>query len=142
MGRKQQATLRALVDDLVAHVQKVLAEELNVDAEHGRLLGLEVSRRLCEQYGKTYMYVPSALPFQLAERDQAIWHAYLTPGPDGARACTRDRVDQIAAEHKLSPQHVYVIVKLAHAMKLEQVQPTLDGFEMKAGTTSSRSTTR
>lgn len=132
MGRKQRETLLQFVDHLVATTAQVIGEELpQVDAAKARQVGVEIARRMCAQYGKTYMYVPSVLPFELTERDREIWAEYSVDGPDGARRFTRDRVDQIASARNLSPQHVYSIVKVMHQAEVARVQSGLP-FEDQA----------
>lgn len=125
MGRKGREKLLQFVDHLVATAEQVLGEELKVEKDRARAAGTEIARRICAQYGKTFMYVPSALPFELTERDREIWAEYSTDGPDGAKRYTRDRVDQIASARNLSPQHVYSIVKLMHQVEMARVQAGL-----------------
>ena len=128
MGRKQREKLLQFVDDLVAQAVAVLTTALQVPEPQAREAANAIARRICEQYAKTYMYVPSAMDFERTERDLEVWRKYGEDGSDGVRRYSRDRVDQLAEEYGVTPQHVYNIVRLQQHIETLSRQGQLPGI--------------
>lgn len=116
MGRLQRETLLQFVADLVAQAEAVLSG-LGVGNDKARQAGMEIAFRMCEQYAKTYMYVPTANNLHQALRNHDIAREYDQDGPNGVARRSRDRIDQIAAAHGLSVQQVYNVLQLQRGMK-------------------------
>ena len=134
MGRKQRTKLLQFVDDLVAKSVQVLTTTLDVPEPQAKAAATEIAHRICSQYARTYMYVPTDLDFELLPRDRAIWNDYGEDGPPDAqgrvaRRYSRDRVDELAAQHGITPQQVYNIIRMMKRLELRERQNTLPGFD-------------
>lgn len=131
MGRKQRTKLLQFVDDLVAQATKAMTASLDVSEEAAKVVATDIAHRICSQYGRSYMYVPTDLDFELSARDKEIWRKYGEDGPGerGARRWTRDRVDELATEYDLTPQQIYNIVRLMHRLEVKDRQGNLPGLE-------------
>lgn len=131
MGRKQREKLLQFVDDLVANGAAVITGMLGVGDAAAREAATELARRMCAQYARSYMYVPTDIDFELSDRDKEIWRKYgeVGPGQHGARPYTRDRVDELAVEYSITSTQIYNIIRLMRKLELAQRQGTLPGFE-------------
>ena len=76
------------------------------------------------------IYVPEDLDFELTKRDELIWAAYQTDGPDGARKFSPVRVEQFAREHNLTTQQIYNIIRLMKRLEVAERQGVLPGLEV------------
>ncbi|MBE7419871.1 MAG: hypothetical protein HS128_19365 [Ideonella sp.] len=131
MGGVQRTTLLQFVSDLVAQAESVLLN-LGVDPSKARQAGMEIAFRLCEQYAKTYMYVPTPNSLVQALRNHAIALEYDQDGPGGVARRTRDRIDQIAAIHDITVQQVYNVLSLQESLQAAETKHAsgvLPGFE-------------
>lgn len=134
MGRKQREKILQFIDDLVAQATRVMTTSLGIQEESAKRAATDIAHAMCCQYGKSYMYVPTDLDFQLSDRDHELYRKYGEDGPvDGrgifARRYTRDRVDQLAAEYGLTSQQVYNIIRLMKRLELKERQGVLPGLE-------------
>jgi Mor family transcriptional regulator len=98
------------IDAVETSAAEVLKEH-GFTQELGRAHGNEIARRLCHEYGKQVMYVPSTQTWDITERDARIIAEYGKPGPDGVRPFSQERAEQIARAEKLTMQWVYVTVR-------------------------------
>lgn len=117
--------LRAFVEDLVAHATRVMTARLGVDSDAALQAGTEIARRVCEQYARTYMYVPTTDDFERAARNAQIWQLY----GEGPFKYTHRRVDELAAQFELTPQQVYNIVRKMQRAAVAERQGVLPGLE-------------
>lgn len=129
MGRKGRAKVTVFADALVETGVKQLVSDLQVTEEAARATMGEITRKICWQYARQFIYVPLDMEFELTQRDQRLWDAYGQPGPDGARPYTSARVAQIAQLEEMTTVHLYRIFKLAKQRELASRQHQLPGFE-------------
>lgn len=128
MGRREREKVLAFVETVVSEGTALLTKRGMAEAE-AQAVAVELAKRICWRHAKSWMYVPAALDFGRDDRDAEIYAAYGTDGPDGARRFTKDRAEQLAAEHGFTVQHVYRIVRLQKHLEMVARQTPLDGFE-------------
>ena len=129
MARKGNKRLFQFIDDLVALGARELVEKAGLAEDEARSIMTSIAHGMCHQHSRTTLYVPAVLEIELDERDERIWAAYGQDGPDGARPFTKARIEQLAAEHQLTPRHVYSVISLAKRREQQRRQPGLPGFE-------------
>lgn len=122
---KSQKRVTAFVDTLVAIGSRALTAQLGLEDGLARDLMREIAHEICSQYGRTFMYVPADLGFDLERRNQEIWTKYGQSTPGGARAWTQERVEELAAEYRVTSIHVYRILAQFRAA----MQPRLPGLD-------------
>ncbi|MCW5657399.1 MAG: hypothetical protein KIT60_06830 [Burkholderiaceae bacterium] len=129
--RLQRETLLQFVADLVAHAESLLVD-VGIKPDQARQLGMELAFRLCEQYSKTYMYVPTPNNMRQALRNQAVAAEYNQDGPKGVLRRSNDRIHQLAAQHDLTAQQVRNVLNLHGALQADEPRrggAFLPGFE-------------
>jgi Mor family transcriptional regulator len=126
--RRQVTNFREAV---VRHTAEVLRAAGIPDAE-GRAHGDEVARRLCHEYGKSQMYVPSTQTWDVTERDERLYEAYTSRSAAGTPPFTQQRVEEVADEFKITTSYVYQVVSLVRARMQQDRQPTLPGLDQPA----------
>ena len=129
MARKGTHRIYQFVDDLVTLGHRELMAEFGVPEDHSRDTMLKIAHAMCHHYARTTIHVPALIEIRLDERDERIYEAYQLDGPDGARAFTKDRLEQLAAQYELTLRHLYSVVALARRRDLARRQPTLPGLE-------------
>lgn len=113
MGRKSRDRLYQFVDALVeTGARKLVVDQLLVDYDQARSVMREIAHAICNQYGRSVIYVPADLEFQLSKRDLEIWEKYTSDGSDGSRKFSPIRVAQLADEYRMTTQQIYCIVRL------------------------------
>ncbi len=118
-----------LVNDLMEIGGRHLVATLGMQEQDAQATMRLIAHRFCERNAKCMLYIPEDLQFGLVERDTKIWEAYQLDGPDGARKFTGARVEQLAAEHELSIQQVYNIVRREGKAELATRQGVLPGID-------------
>jgi Mor family transcriptional regulator len=133
--RRGTERLSAFVDSIVAHGTRELVSTLGVDVTLAREVMRTIAHRVCEQYQRTWIYVPVDLEYKLSARDRDIWAKYST---DSAlcRKFTPGRIAELSVEYQLTTVQLYCIVKLirereraAEAAEFARRQGTLPGME-------------
>ena len=134
MSRKKREKLLQFVDDLQAHSIKVLTK-MGVPEPTAKDAATDIAQRICAQYGRSYMYVPTDLDFKLAARDVELWVKYGQDGPPPtcAKKYSRDRVEELAEEYELTSQQMYCILRLMHRQEVSSRQGVLPGLEETKG---------
>lgn len=84
----------------------------------------EIVRRFCHRNAKSVVYIPEAISVAKMERNARIWQDYQT----GPKKFTPGRIEELAAEHDLTPQMVYQIVARERHRELREVQDELPGM--------------
>lgn len=128
-GRTGRRRPYQLVDDIVSVGSKELTEQFSIPEAIAREAMRQIAHKVCFLNKKSIIYVPEDLDFELTKRDEEIWVEYQTDGPDGARKFTPHRVDQLAAEHDLSTQQIYNIIRLMRRREVAERQGVLPGLE-------------
>lgn len=99
--------------------------------EQAEELMRQIAHEVCFMNCKVTIYIPEDLDFTLTKRDIEIWADYPLdgPGPAGARKFTPRRVEELAAQHKLTAQQIYNIVRLMRKREIAARQGVLPGIE-------------
>lgn len=128
MIERREAQLPQFVEALVSESVAVLLGQ-GLSAANARAAGLDIARRICSQFGKQMLYIPSAIQWERTDRDRRMWDQYGQPGPDGVRPYTSARVAQIAAAENLSLLWVYTVLKQMREDDLASRQVELPGLD-------------
>jgi len=120
MGRSQRRKVLQFVDDLVS-VGMREATAFGLDDATAKALMTRVAHELCFLYGRTSIYVPAALDLTLSPRDEALWAAYAQDSAT-ARKFTMARIDELAAEYKLTQRQAYNILSLMRTREVADRQ--------------------
>lgn len=129
-GRKGRKKLYEFVDVLVeTGARRLVQDGVLDDADQARLLMREIAHAICDQYGRTVLYVPADLEFKLDKRDAVIWSKYGSDGPDGVSKFSPQRVAQLADEYRMTTVQIYCIVKLMQRREMEARQRRLPGID-------------
>lgn len=103
--------------EFVVAVEEIAAQEVSATvpalaADVIEALGRRIALGICARYARTQLYVPAAVALlHNGPRNLEIWQAYHQDGPDGARAYSGARVNQIARQHRLTARQVQSIIK-------------------------------
>lgn len=117
-----------LVNDLMEIGGKHLVATLGMQEQDAQATMRLIAHQFCERNAKCMLYIPEDLQFGLVERDAKIWQAYQLDGP-GTKKFTGARVEQLAAEHSLSIQQVYNIVRREGNAEIATRQGVLPGID-------------
>lgn len=134
MGRSSRKKPLQFVADLVdIGVREFVAAGL-CDEATARELMRQIAHSICGHYGRTLMYIPADMEFELAVRDQVMWREY---GEDSSTAgkYTPARVAELAEKNKLTTVHVYNVLGRMRKLEMKARQPDLPGFDLEAGAT-------
>ena len=118
-----------LVNDLMEIGGAHLVAVAGMTAQDATAAMRLIAHQFCERNAKCMLYIPEDLQFGLVERDTKIWAAYQIDGPDGTRKFTGARVEQLAAEHELSLQQVYNIIRREGKAEMATRQGVLPGID-------------
>jgi Mor family transcriptional regulator len=129
VGRDGRQKPLQFVADLVDIGVRELTAASALDEPNARELMRNVAHAVCERYGRTVMYIPADLEFELSQRDQEIWRQY---GEDSATAgkYTPARVAELAEQHKLTTVHIYNVIARMRKIEMKARCPELPGFEV------------
>jgi Mor family transcriptional regulator len=127
-GGARRRRFTHLVDDIVTYGVRHLVE-LGMPEADARAAMRTVAHGVCSANAKCLIYVPADLDFELDARDLAIWQAYQVAGPTGTRPCSGERVQELAAEHGVSIQWIYQIVRRMHRAEIIKRQGVLPGID-------------
>lgn len=124
-------TDRAKVSEFVADLVRIGVEQL------GAQLGLPpekagpamqaVADAVCVQYARALIYVPAAFD----PRNREIVRQYHESSRT-ARACTKDRIQEIALAHALTTRQIYAILAESREADFRDRQGVLPGLEGSA----------
>ena len=128
-GRTGRRRPHELIEEMVTIGAKALVDQLQVPEAQARELMRQVAHEVCFTFAKNTIYIPEDLDFVLTQRDEQIWAAYQSEGPDGVRPYTAGRVEQLAFEHSLSTQQIYNIIRLAKRREVAERQGVLPGMD-------------
>jgi Mor family transcriptional regulator len=118
-----------LVNDLMEIGGKHLVTTLGMQEQDAQATMRLIAHQFCERNAKCMLYIPEDLQFGLVERDAKIWQAYQLDGPGGAKKFTGARLEQLAAEHSLSIQQIYNIVRREGNAEMATRQGVLPGID-------------
>jgi len=130
-GRQGRKRPYQLVDDMVTVGSRAIIDQLKLPQEQAEELMRQIAHEVCFMNCKVTIYIPEDLEFTLSKRDVEIWSEYQLdgPGPTGARKFTAARVDELAAQHKLTAQQIYNIIRLMKKREIAARQGVLPGLE-------------
>lgn len=114
------------VAGLIRIASGVLMAGDRMTAAEAAALAEEIARAACWEWSKTLIYIPSHVPFELRERDLAMWEAYGQPGPTGSRPYTAERVVEIAQQYGISMQWAYSVLRSCRQAAAARAQGQLD----------------
>jgi Mor family transcriptional regulator len=103
--------LAAMLDVLEAE----LGRHVDDETQARRLAAVAITA-LAEYHGGRMFYLPKGDGLALAIRDRQMWETY---------RCNRDDVQRLAAEHGLTEQQVYAILRRQRAIYRRRIQPDL-----------------
>lgn len=116
--------LDGFIDGLVRIGTRELVSALGVPEGAAERAMREVADAVCFEFERTYIYVPIAY----SQRNREIWDRY-HQASGGARACSPERVDQLAAEYGKTSRWIYAILKAMRQADLQARQGVLPGFD-------------
>lgn len=119
------------VESVVTHVVDVLRSAANLPDDQAKAHGREIARRICTEYQRTTLYVPTTMTWDVTERDEQVWTDYSSRGPTGTPPWSQDRVEEVAEAHGITASYVYQIVKMVRDRQTRdrQGQLALDADE-------------
>lgn len=129
MPRSRRLKLFEFVGDLVDAGEEVLVQELGLTGDRGRALAVAIAKAVCFRNAKSTVYIPEAANLANLERNALIWAAYQAdnPEPPYTRKFTPARAIELAAQHDLSPQQIYNIIRGEREAEYSSVQGDLPG---------------
>jgi Mor family transcriptional regulator len=127
-GHKRRRTAH-LVQDIVTYGVRHLVAQLQVPEADAQAVMRAVAHAVCAANAKCVIYVPGDQQWALIERDISIYRAYQVTCPTGARPVTGERVQELAAEHNLTIQQVYNVIRRLHREEMADRQGVLPGLE-------------
>lgn len=120
-GPDQAKAATEFVADLVRIGVEQLGKVLDVPPDQAQPAMQSVADAVCLMYARRFIYVPAGFD----PRNRLIWQQY-HESTRAARACTRARVTELAAEHGLTTRQVYSILKEFRAADFQARQGQLE----------------
>jgi Mor family transcriptional regulator len=115
--------VRDFVADLVRIGTRELQATAGLDAQAADLAMRNVADAICVEYARRHIYVPIAYD----PRNREIVRKY-HEGSRSARACTPERIKELAAEYALTWRQIYSILRADHQADFAARQGVLPGL--------------
>lgn len=122
-----RAELKEFVEAMHRIGVEQLAERLGTQPEAAADVMRRITDRICWQYARRHIYVPVAYD----PRNREIVDKYHRQGR-ASRACTPDRIRELAVEYELTERQIYQILKDWREADLAARQGVLPGLEEAA----------
>lgn len=119
--------LKEFVEALLRIGVEQLAERLGTPREAATDVMQRITDRICWQYARRHIYVPVAYD----PRNREIVDKYNRQGR-ASRACTPDRIRELAAEYDLTERRIYEILKDSREADFNARQGVLPGLDQAA----------
>ena len=119
MARKGSHRSIELISRLVELGTSTLADQLGIPERQAKEAMHEITRKLADEYGGAYIYVPKDQEFALDQRDLRIVEQ-LDRG---------SLVEDVARDYGLTERQIYAVAKYARQHLVAKRQTHLPGFD-------------